>query len=48
MNNSCLKTLVVILVLLYIISPVDACPGIFDDVIVGLVAVAAQSRLAAD
>lgn len=47
MENSFMKTLVVVLVLLYILSPVDACPGIIDDVIVALVAVVAQKQQAA-
>ena len=47
MNNSFINALVVVLVLLYIVSPVDACPGIIDDVIIGLVAATAHNRLAA-
>ncbi len=47
MNNGFIKTLVIVLVLLYIISPVDACPGIIDDVIIALVAVAVHNRLSA-
>lgn len=46
MENGFMKTLVVVLVLLYIFSPVDACPGIIDDVIIALVAVVAQKQLA--
>lgn len=47
MNNGFMKTLVVILVVLYIVSPIDACPGIIDDIIIALVAVAASKRLSA-
>ena len=47
MNNGFVKTLVIVLVLLHIISPVDACPGIIDDVIIALVAVTANKWLSA-
>ena len=45
MENGFMKTLVVVLVLLYIFSPVDACPGIIDDVIIALVAVTVHKQL---
>ena len=45
MNNGFMKSIVIALVLLYIVSPADACPGIIDDVIVALVAVAVSNRL---
>ena len=33
MNNSFIKGILFILVIMYIISPVDACPGPIDDLI---------------
>ena len=36
------KGIMVILVILYIVSPVDFCPGPIDDLIVLLVGIAAQ------
>lgn len=45
MNNDFLKTLVLVVVLLYILSPIDACPGPIDDVIVALLGIAARKKL---
>jgi len=39
------KTLVLVVVLLYIISPIDAVPGPIDDVIVALLGMAARKHL---
>ena len=36
--NKSLKSLLYVLLFLYVLSPVDACPGIIDDVIVVFVA----------
>ncbi len=40
------KGIMVILVILYIVSPVDFCPGPIDDLIVLLVGIAAQMHMA--
>ena len=45
MSNDFLKTLVVVVVLLYIHSPLDACPGPIDDVIVAVLGIAAHKKL---
>ena len=38
------KTLLLVLMILYIISPIDACPGPIDDVIVAMIMLAAQKK----
>lgn len=48
MNSAFLKTSVLVIVLLYIISPIDACPGAFDDIIVAILGIAARKRLSAN
>lgn len=45
MRNDFLKTIILVAVLLYIVSPIDACPGPIDDVIVALLGVAARKKL---
>lgn len=40
--NGIVKGMMIILVLLYVISPLDFCPGPIDDIIVVLFALAAQ------
>jgi uncharacterized membrane protein YkvA (DUF1232 family) len=40
-----MKGMLIILVILYIISPLDAMPGPVDDVIVILLGMAAQKRI---
>lgn len=35
-----IKVCVVVFIILYIVSPVDACPGPIDDVVVALLGVA--------
>lgn len=40
--NGAAKGMLIVLVVLYIVSPVDLCPGPVDDLIVLLVALAAQ------
>lgn len=44
MNNA-VKGMILVLMILYIISPIDACPGPIDDVIVLLLGIAARKRL---
>ena len=36
------KGMILVLVILYIISPIDACPGPIDDLIVMILCLAAQ------
>ena len=36
------KGMILVLMILYIVSPVDACPGPIDDLIVLIIGVAAQ------
>ena len=45
MENT-MKGMLVILMILYVISPIDACPGPVDDVIVCLLAMAASKKRA--
>lgn len=39
------KGMLIILVILYIVSPIDLCPGPIDDIIILLVGLAAQKRI---
>jgi uncharacterized membrane protein YkvA (DUF1232 family) len=39
------KGMLLVLVILYVLSPVDACPGPVDDIIVLLIGLAAQKRI---
>ena len=45
MNSNYLKTLLMVIVILYIISPIDACPGPIDDIIVAILGIAAKKRI---
>lgn len=45
--NGIMKGMLIVLVLLYVVSPVDACPGPVDDLIVLLVGLASCKRLPA-
>ncbi len=38
------KGMMLVLMILYIVSPIDACPGPIDDLIVLLIGMAAQKR----
>lgn len=42
MNNG-IKILILLVVILYIVSPVDACPGPVDDIVVALLGLAATT-----
>jgi uncharacterized membrane protein YkvA (DUF1232 family) len=44
--NDFMKALVLVVVLLYIVSPIDALPGPVDDVIVAMLGIAARKKLA--
>ena len=39
--NGVAKGLILVLMILYIVSPIDACPGPIDDIIVLLIGLAA-------
>lgn len=43
--NDFLKGALVILMLIYIISPVDLAPGIIDDILVAVLGIAAEITL---
>ncbi len=43
--NGVFKGMILVLVLLYIVSPVDACPGPVDDIVVLLMGLAARKGL---
>lgn len=45
MENRWIKVLLLVFMALYVISPVDACPGPIDDLIVMMLTFAAQRRL---
>lgn len=40
--NRVAKGMILVLVILYIVSPIDACPGPVDDIIVLLLGIAAS------
>lgn len=42
------KVMMIVLIFLYIVSPVDLCPGPVDDIIVLLVGIATQKRIGHD
>jgi uncharacterized membrane protein YkvA (DUF1232 family) len=39
--NGVMKGMILVLMILYIVSPIDACPGPIDDIIVLLIGLAA-------
>lgn len=39
--NDVMKGMIIILMILYVVSPIDACPGPIDDIIVLLIGIAA-------
>lgn len=41
MMNGVMKGMILVLIVLYIVSPVDACPGPIDDIIILLIGIAA-------
>jgi len=47
MDSGFLKALVLIVVILYCVSPIDACPGPVDDIVVAILGIAARKRLSA-
>ena len=40
--NGVMKGMILVLMIVYIISPIDACPGPIDDLIVLVIGLAAQ------
>ena len=46
--NGVMKGMLIMLVIIYVISPVDFVPGLVDDIIVVLLGLAAQKRIAAE
>ena len=47
MNGDTLRVLVLVFVALYVLSPIDGCPGPIDDLIVILMGAVANKRLKA-
>lgn len=45
MSNAPLRTLVLVIVILYIVSPIDGFPGPIDDLIVAAMGVACRRKL---
>ncbi len=43
--NNVMKGMILVLVILYIVSPLDVCPGPLDDFIVLLIGIAAQKGI---
>ena len=43
--NGMTKGMLIVLVILYVLSPLDFCPGPVDDIIVILLGLAAQKRI---
>lgn len=44
--NDIAKGMIIVLIILYIVSPIDACPGPIDDIIVALIGFAATKNQA--
>ena len=45
--NGIVKGMILVVVILYMVSPVDACPGPIDDIIVLMLGLAARKGLSA-
>ena len=43
--NGVMKGMILVLMVLYIVSPIDACPGPIDDLVVLFIGLAAQKNL---
>ena len=43
--NGVMKGMILVLMILYIVSPLDACPGPIDDLVVLFIGLAARKRL---
>lgn len=46
--NNVLRGVILMAVILYIVSPIDACPGPIDDIIVALLGLAARKKIGGD
>lgn len=42
--NNVMKCMLLVLMILYIVSPLDACPGPFDDLVVLFIGLATQKN----
>lgn len=42
------KGMILVLMILYLLSPIDACPGLIDDLIVLVIGMAARRRIGED
>ena len=45
--NDVMKGMILVLIILYIVSPIDACPGPIDDLIVLFIGIAARKGISA-
>jgi uncharacterized membrane protein YkvA (DUF1232 family) len=45
MNNNFLKGMILAFIIVYIVSPVDACPGPVDDLLVMILGIAARKSI---
>ena len=43
--NEVMKGMILVLMILYIVSPIDGCPGPVDDLIVLFIGLAAQKQI---
>lgn len=43
--NGAMKGMILVLMILYIVSPIDACPGPLDDLLILLIGMAARKGL---
>ena len=43
--NNVMKGMILVLIILYVLSPIDGCPGPVDDLIVILLGMAANKQL---
>ena len=46
--NEVIKGMILVLMILYIVSPIDACPGPIDDLIVLFIGLAARKQIASN
>ena len=46
--NGVMKGMILVLMILYVVSLIDACPGPIDDLIVLFIGLAAQKRIGAE
>lgn len=45
--NNVIKGMIIVVILIYLLSPIDACPGPVDDLIAMLLGLAATRKLSA-